>query len=159
MSSKPKNENSESTIEKTERDIIVKSLLNPESDYKTRSRASDSFDEFVDERVLISHDIFNKKEMKMKILELSDEHQHLLWKFGDRVKVNKVLLTIKHLENQEIEEAEFDLEAIEKELTEKRHYSSTNRWLPTGEIRNGYVTGSRHTQLISDASALDYITF
>ena len=159
MSSKPKNENSESTIEKTERDIIVKSLLNPEFDSRTKSRALDSFDEFVDERVLISHDIFNKKEMKMKILELSDEHQHLLWKFGDRVKVNKVLVTIKHLENQEIEEAEFDLEAIEKELTEKRHYSSTNRWLPTGEIRNGYVTGSRHTQLISDASALDYITF
>jgi len=120
MSSKPKNENSESTIEKTERDIIVKSLLNPESDYKTRSRASDSFDEFVDERVLISHDIFNKKEMKMKILELSDQPQHLLWKFGDRVKVNKVLITIKHLENQEIEEAEFDLETIEKELIEKK---------------------------------------
>ncbi len=159
MSSKPKNENSESTIEKTEHDIIVKSLLNPESDYRTRSRASDSFDEFVDERVLISHDIFNKKEMKMKILGLSDQPQHLLWKFGDRVKVNKVLITIKHLENQEIEEAEFDLEAIEKELTKKRHYSSTNRWLPTSEIRNGYVTGARHTQLISDASALDYITF
>ena len=159
MSSKPKNENSESTIEKTERDIIVKSILNPESDYRTRSRASDSFDEFVDERVLISHDIFNKKEMKMKILELSDEPQHLLWKFGDRVKVDKILITIKHLENQEIEEAEFDLKTIEKELKEKRHYSSTNRWLPTSEIRNGYVTGARHTQLISDASALDYITF
>jgi len=159
MSSKPKNKDSESTIEKTERDIIVKSLLNPEFDHRTRSRASDSFDEFVDERVLISHDIFNKKEMKMKILELSDEPQHLLWKFGDRVKVDKVLITIKHLENQEIEEAEFDLKAIEKELKEKRHYSSTNRWLPTSEIRNGYVTGARHTQLISDASALDYITF
>jgi len=159
MSSKPKNESSESTIEKTEHDIIVKSLLNHEYDYRTRSRVSDSFDEFVDERVLISHDIFNKKEMKMKILELSDQPQHLLWKFGDRVKVNKVLITIKHLEKQKIEEAEFDLEAIEKELIEKRHYSSTNRWLPTSEIRNGYVTGSRHTQLISDASALDYITF
>jgi len=159
MSSKPKNKDSESTIEKTERDIIVKSLLNPEFDHRTRSRASDSFDEFVDERVLISHDIFSKKEMKMKILELSDEPQHLLWKFGDRVKVDKVLITIKHLENQEIEEAEFDLKAIEKELKEKRHYSSTNRWLPTSEIRNGYVTGARHTQLISDASALDYITF
>ncbi len=159
MSSKPENENSESTIEKTEHDIIVKSLLNHEFDNRTRSRALDSFDEFVDERVLISHDIFNKKEMKVKILELSDQPQHLKWKFGDRVKVNKVLITIKHLENQKIEEAEFDLEAIEKELTEKRHYSSTNRWLPTSEIRNGYVAGSRHTQLISDASALDYITF
>jgi len=159
MSSKPENENSESTIEKTEHDIIVKSLLNHEFDNRTTSRALDSFDEFVDERVLISHDIFNKKEMKVKILELSDQPQHLIWKFGDRVKVNKVLITIKHLENQEIEEAEFDLEAIEKEITKKRHYSSTNRWLPTSEIRNGYVAGSRHTQLISDASALDYITF
>jgi len=80
-------------------------------------------------------------------------------KFGDRVKINKIIVTIKHLQTQQIEEGEFDIESIEKELAEKRHYTSTNRWVPTSDIKNGYVTNSRHTTLISDAAALDYITF
>ena len=63
------------------------------------------------------------------------------------------------MESSESEEAEFDIEAIEKELIEKRHYSSSNRWVPTDEIKNGYVTNSRHTSLISDAFALEYIVF
>jgi hypothetical protein len=83
----------------------------------------------------------------------------LVTKFGDRVKINKIIVTIKHLQTQQIEEGEFDIESIEKELTEKRHYTSTNRWVPTSDIKNGYVTNSRHTALISDAAALDYITF
>ena len=81
------------------------------------------------------------------------------WKFGDRVKVTKILVTIKHLTTQEVEEAEFDIEEIERELSEKRHYTSTNRWIPTEDIKNGYVVGSKHTRLISDAAALDYIVF
>ena len=108
---------------------------------------------------MTSNDPFGKKQMKIKVLEVSDEHAPRQWKFGDRIKVNKILVTIKHLESSEIEEAEFDIAAIEKELVEKRHYSSTNRWVPTNEIKNGYVTSSRHTSLISDASALDYIVF
>ena len=48
---------------------------------------------------------------------------------------------------------------IEKELSEKRHYTSTNRWIPTEDIKNGYVVGDKHTRLISDAAALDYIVF
>jgi len=51
------------------------------------------------------------------------------------------------------------LKKIEKELKEKRHYSSTNRWVPTKEIKNGYVISSRHISLVSDASALEYIVF
>ena len=74
-------------------------------------------------------------------------------------KINKIIVTIKHLQTQQIEEGEFDIESIEKELAEKRHYTSTNRWVPTRDIKNGYVTNSRHTSLISDAAALDYITF
>ena len=81
------------------------------------------------------------------------------WKFGDRVKVTKILVTIKHLTTQEVEEGEFDIEEIERELAEKRHYTSTNRWIPANDIKNGYVVGSMHTRLISDASALDYIVF
>ena len=118
-----------------------------------------SFDEFVDERILVSHNAFGNKEMKIKILEVSDEIAPLASKFGDRIKINKIIVTIKHLQTQQIEEGEFDIESIERELIEKRHYTSTNRWVPTEVIKNGYVTNSRHTWLISDAVALDYITF
>nr|AIF13795.1 hypothetical protein [uncultured marine thaumarchaeote KM3_64_C01] len=118
-----------------------------------------SFDEFIDERTLVSHNAFGNKEMKIKILEVSDELASLTTKFGDRIKINKIIVTIKHLQTQQIEEGEFDIESIERELIEKRHYTSTNRWVPTKDIRNGYVTNSRHTALISDAVALDYIAF
>ena len=118
-----------------------------------------SFDEFVDERILVSHNAFGDKEMKIKILEVSDEIAPLTSKFGDRIKINKIIVTIKHLQTQQIEEGEFDIESIERELIEKRHYTSTNRWVPTEVIKNGYVTNSRHTTLISDAVALDYIAF
>jgi len=125
----------------------------------TTHETKTSFDEFIDERILLSHNAFGDKEMKIKILEVSDEIAPLVTKFGDRVKINKVIITIKHLQTQQIEEGEFDIESIEKELTEKRHYTSSNRWVPTNDIKNGYVTNSRHTALISDAAALDYITF
>jgi len=125
----------------------------------TTHETKTSFDEFVDERTLVSHNAFGNKEMKIKILEVSDEIAPLTTKFGDRVKINKIIVTIKHLQTQQIEEGEFDIEFIERELIEKRHYTSTNRWVPTEDIRNGYVTNSRHTILISDAMALDYIAF
>jgi len=125
----------------------------------TTHESKTSFDEFIDERILLSHNAFGDKEMKIKILEVSDEIAPLVTKFGDRVKINKIVVTIKHLQTQQIEEGEFDIESIEKELAEKRHYTSTNRWVPTRDIKNGYVTNSRHTSLISDAAALDYITF
>ena len=118
-----------------------------------------SFDEYIDERILVSHNAFGNKEMKIKILEVSDEIAPLASKFGDRIKINKIIVTIKHLQTQQIEEGEFDIESIERELIEKRHYTSTNRWVPTEVIKNGYVTNSRHTSLISDAVALDYIAF
>ena len=118
-----------------------------------------AYEEFIDERILISLDAFGKKEMKIKVLEVSDEKAPTSWKLGDRVKVNKILVTVKHLETQQVEEGELDIEAVEKEIARERHYSSTNRWVPTADIKNGYVAGSRHTSLISDAVALDYITF
>ena len=135
----------------------TESLLETVSDAEVDSRIS--FEEFTDERALISHDAFGKKQMKIKILEVSDENPVLKWKFGDRVKVTKILITVKHLTTQEVEEAEFDIEEIEREISEKRHYSSTNRWIPTVDIKNGYVVGDKHTRLISDAAAMDYILF
>ena len=125
----------------------------------TTHETKTSFDEFIDERVLVSHNAFGNKEMKIKILEVSDESAPLASKFGDRVKLNKIIVTIKHLENQQIEEGEFDIESIERELAEKGHYTSTNRWVPVEDIKNGYITNSRHTSLITDAVALDYIIF
>jgi len=133
----------------------VNTNFKPTTTHETKT----SFDEFIDERILSSHNAFGDKEMKIKILEVSDEIAPLVTKFGDRVKINKIVVTIKHLQTQQIEEGEFDIESIERELAEKRHYTSTNRWVPTRDIKNGYVTNSRHTSLISDAAALDYITF
>ena len=125
--------------------------------YKEETKTN--FDEFIDERVLVSHNAFGNKEMKIKIVEVSDEIPPLITKFGNRVKVNKILITIKHLDSQQIEEGEFDIEAIENELREKRHYASGNRWIPIESIKNGYVTNTRHTSLTSDSIALDYIIF
>lgn len=140
-------------------EIRSESLLETVSETEPDTGSRIRFEEFIDERSLISHDSFGNKQMKIKILEVSDETPPIKWKFGDRVKVTKILVTIKHLATQEVEEGEFDIEAIERELAEKRHYTSTNRWVPANDIKNGYVVGSRHTSLISDASALDYIVF
>jgi len=152
-----------STEKKTEKEQskIVTSLLRSEIENETKAGPTLDSEEFIDKRILISKDLFGKKEMKIKILEVSDENQmsQIRWKFGDRAKINKILITVKYLETQQVEEAEFDIEAIEKELIEKRHYSSSNRWVPVNDIKNGYVVGSRHTSLTSDAIALDYITF
>jgi len=140
---------------------IVTSLLRPKIENEAKAGPTLDFEEFVDERILISKDLGGKKEMKIKIIEVSDENQksQIRWKFGSRAKINKILITIKHLETQQVEESEFDIEAIEKELVKKRHYSSSNRWVPVNDIKNGYVVGSRHNSLTSDAVALDYITF
>ena len=118
-----------------------------------------NYEEFIDDRILVSHNAFGNKEMKIKITEISDEIPPLITKFGNRVKINKILVTIKHLETQQIEESEFDIQEIERELIQKRHYTSTNRWIPTESIKNGYIVNTRHTSLISDAMALDYIIF
>jgi hypothetical protein len=97
--------------------------------------------------------------MKIKILEVSDEHPPVQWKFGNRVKVSKILITIKHLNTQQVEEGEFDIDTIEKELAARSHYTSTNRWVSVNDIKNGYVVNSKHVNLISDAVALEYIVF
>jgi len=146
------------TINEEESNMKEKSVntnFKPTTTHETKT----SFDDFIDERILVSHNAFGDKEMKIKILEVSDEIAPLAGKFGDRVKINKIIITIKHLQTQEIEEGEFDIEAIEYELTEKRHYTSTNRWVPIDDIKNGYLTNTRHTSLISDAAALDYLIF
>ena len=137
----------------------IESLIDLVSEADDGANSRISFEEFTDERILISHDSTGNKQMKIKVLEVSDENTPSKWKFGDRVKISKILITIKHLTTQEVEEGEFNIEEIELEMAEKRHYSSTNRWILANDIKNGYVVGAYHTRLISDASALDYIVF
>lgn len=137
----------------------VESILDLVTEAEEAVNSRMSFEEFTDERLLISHDSTGNKQMKIKVLEVSDENTPSKWKFGDRVKISKILITIKHLDTQMVEEAEFDIEEIERELAEKRHYTSTNRWVPANEIKNGYVSRTFHTRLISDAAALDHIVF
>ena len=145
--------NNKKSEEKNQSKEKINSKITLQQEHKT------TFDDFIDERLLVSNNAFGDKEMKIKIIEVSDETAHATWKFGDRVKVNKILVTIKHLETQQIEEREFDIEEIERELREKRHYSSAKRWTPTKDIKNGFIIKTRHTGLISDAAALDYISF
>ena len=114
---------SEDNSKDDQMESVTESLLETVSDAEVDSRVS--FEEFTDERALNqSHDAFGKKQMKIKVLEVSDENPVLKWKFGDRVKVTKILVTIKHLTTQQVEEAEFDIEEIEREIAEKRHFSS-----------------------------------
>jgi len=137
----------------------IESILDLVSGADENVNSRISFEEFTDERILISYDSTGNKQMKIKVLEVSDENTPSKWKFGDRVKISKILITIKHLDTQEVEEGELDIEAIEQEMAEKRHYTSTNRWILANDIKNGYVVGAYHTRLITDASALDYIIF
>ena len=48
-----------------------------------------SFSDFIDERMLISKNVLGTKEMKIKVIEVSDETTPMQWKFGDRVKDNE----------------------------------------------------------------------
>ena len=118
-----------------------------------------SFSDFIDERMLISKNVLGTKEMKIKVMEVSDETTPLQWKFGDRVKVTKIIITIKHLETQKIEEGELDIEEVEKALVKDRHYTSSNRWVPTKEIKNGYVINSSACASLISVVCLEFITY
>ncbi|WP_255430791.1 hypothetical protein [Candidatus Nitrosopumilus sp. SW] len=57
--------------EKPSTEINSAALLETASDAEVNSRIS--FEEFTDEKTLISHDAFGNKQMKIKVLEVSDE--------------------------------------------------------------------------------------
>ncbi len=117
-----------------------------------------SYEGYISDRMLMSRDAFNRKQLKIKILEL-DESTRDFSKYGDRVLIKKILLIIKNLETEEIEEIELDIEELEKRIKKERLFSSSNRWIPRGDIRNNFVPGNRHTYLLSDAIALDVLSF
>ena len=80
-------------------------------------------------------------------------------RFGQRVLVKKVLVTIRYMDTEQIEEVELDLEDLESRIKRERLFSSSNRWVSPGEIKNNYVISSRHLDLLSDAIALDILSF
>ena len=116
-----------------------------------------SYDRFVDDRVLTSRDALNKIQIKMKLIDIDENTRDYSQRFGRRVLVKRVLLTIKHNDTEEIEEKEIDIEDLEKRMRKERLFSSSNRWISPSEIKNGFVVANRHLDLLSDAIALDII--
>jgi hypothetical protein len=117
-----------------------------------------SYDRFIDERLLTSRDALNKMQIKMKVLEIDESARDFSQRFGRRVLVQKVMLTIKYNDTEEVEERELDVEEIEKRIKKERLFSSSNRWLASSDIKNGYIVASRHLDLLADAIALDILS-
>ena len=116
-----------------------------------------SYDKFVDDRLLTSRDALNKIQIKMKLVEMDENARDFSQRFGRRILIKKVLLTIKHIDTEEIEEKEIDVEELEVRMKKERLFSSSNRWIAQNEIKNGYIVASRHLDLLADAIALDVI--
>jgi hypothetical protein len=118
-----------------------------------------SYDRFVDDRLLTSRDVLNRRQIKIKLIDYDDSARDYSQRFGSRILVTKVLLTIKKTDTEEIEEKELDVEELEKRIRKERLWSSSNRWISKSEIKNGYIVASRHLDLLSNAIALDIIKF
>jgi hypothetical protein len=118
-----------------------------------------SYDRFVDDRLLTSRDVLNRKQIKIKLIDYDDSARDYSQRFGSRILVTKVLLTIRKTDTEEIEEKELDVEELEKRIRKERLWSSSNRWISKSEIKNGYIVASRHLDLLSNAIALDIIKF
>ena len=118
-----------------------------------------SDDRFVDDRLLTSRDALNKVQLRIKLMEIDEGARDFSQRYGQRILIKKVLLTIKHSDTEEIEEKEMDIEDIESRMKRERLFSSTNRWVAPSEIKNGYIVASRHIDLLADAIALDIISF
>ena len=100
------------------------------------------YEGYLSDRMLMSRDALNKKQIKIKILE-HDERNRDLSKNGDRVLIKKILLIIQNLETEEIEEIELDIEELESRMKKERLFTSSNRWVPRVDIKNNFVSGSR----------------
>ena len=116
------------------------------------------YEGYLSDRELISRDAFHRKQLKIKVLEANNNVRDFS-KYGDRILINKILVIIQNLENDEIEEKELDIEELEKRMKKERLFTSSNRWVPKSDIRNNFVVGNRHFFLLSDAISLDIIRF
>jgi len=118
-----------------------------------------AYERFVDDRLLTSRDALNRTQIKIKLVEIDEAARDFSQRFGNRVLVRKILLTMRLTQTEEIEEKELNIEEIELRIRKERLFSSSNRWVARGEIKNGYIVASRHLDLLSDAIALDIIAF
>ncbi len=118
-----------------------------------------TFDRFVDDRLLTSRDALNKSQLKIKLVEVDGNARDYSQRFGQRVLVRKILVTIRYTDTEQIEEVELDLEELESRIKKERLFSSSNRWVSPNEIKNNYIISNRHLDLLSDAIALDIISF
>jgi hypothetical protein len=118
-----------------------------------------NFDRFVDDRLLTSRDALNKTQLKIKLVDIDENARDYSQRFGGRILVRKILVTIRYTDTEEIEEVELDIEELEARIKKERLFSSSNRWVSPNEIKNGYIVASRHLDLLSDAIALDIISF
>ena len=124
-----------------------------------RLRRLMTFDRFVDDRLLTSRDALNKSQLKLKLVDIDENARDYSQRFGQRVLVKKILVTIRYLDTEQIEEVELDLQELESRIKRERLFSSSNRWVSPNEIKNNYIVASRHLDLLSDAIALDIISF
>lgn len=118
-----------------------------------------AYERFIDDRLLTSRDALNKTQIKIKLAEIDELARDFSQRFGKRVLVKKILLTIRFTSTEEIQEMELDIESIEKKIRKERLFSSSNRWISRSEIKNGYIVASRHLDLLADAIALDILVF
>ena len=116
-----------------------------------------SYDRFIDDRMLTSRDALNRMQIKMKLVDIDENARDYSQRFGQRVLVKRILLTIRYNETEEIEEMELDIDEIEKRMRKERLFSSSNRWVSHSEIKNGFIVANRHLDLLADAIALDII--
>jgi hypothetical protein len=118
-----------------------------------------SYDRFVDDRLLTSRDALNKVQIKIKLIDIDESARDYSQKYGRRLLVKKILLSIKHIDTEQFEEKEIDVEELESRMRKERLFTSSNRWISPSEIKNGYVVSNKHLDLLADAIALDIISF
>ena len=80
------------------------------------------YDRFVDDRLLTSRDALNRIQIKIKLTDIDENARDFSQRFGNRILVNKVLLTIKQNDTEEIEEKELDIKEIESRIKKKDYF-------------------------------------
>ena len=79
-----------------------------------------AYERFVDDRLLTSRDALNRTQIKIKLVEIDEAARDFSQRFGNRVLVRKILLTMRLTQTEEIEEKELNIEEIEQRIRKER---------------------------------------